>query len=131
MERFVTAALISGQLIVCDGSCPDNPYVCEKHTRSAAALTQNMFFPKSISRLTKLKQASTAATLSTCARFYKLPLLAQRQCATIYGDNDNVLMMSRGGTMFHALLHWRTLNMRIRDYKKQYYDRFGIDHMTD
>lgn len=52
------------------------------------------------------------AQMALCDSFYGYPLLAERSCENIYGNDDNVLMMSRGSVLLHGLTHCRFLDAK-------------------
>lgn len=91
-------------------------------------MIQNIVYPKATNYP---GLAQDAAAISTCDLFYDFHLLAERKCKDIFGDNDNVLMISRGSIMLHELTHWRTLNMKSYYYTGAIREDLKLDHIFD
>ena len=119
---------------MCDGSCATDPGICERNDPAlvgvvTAVVKWNEFYPNEIIHLPGL--APESATLSLCDNFFTYHLLAERQCSDIYGDNDNVLMTSRGSIMLHELTHWRTLNIKAPDFDFYVQTKKNLNNIID
>lgn len=114
-------------MAVYEGSSPFFPGVCET-TIAYACINQNWLNPP----IQLPGMPPDGAAISTCSTFYAMPFLFQRQCSEIYGDNDNLLMNSKGALLLHELVHWRTLtSMAGYPFRQFIQIRKNLDHIID
>jgi hypothetical protein len=92
-------------------------------------MLQNQVYPKPEIEFPRIEELG--ASIVTCDVFYEYPLLAERSCENIYGDNDNLLMQSRGALMLHELTHFRTLNLKASFFLGQIQRGLGQNSIFD